>query len=316
MIGNKEFFTFKPAPWIPFRDQAVLERVRNVKREDMEKHTNPDFRIKIVPDVASIWIADMILRIQASDQQDKKLVMLMPNPCPTVYETVAELINRFQINCRNVYTFNLDEWANERGEVAPESYFASFNNSFIHSFYGHIDPHLRMKRENCHAPTTSNIKTYSRLFSECGDGGADICYSGPGWTGHLAFIDPEAPEFNCATIDEFLLMDARIVTLHPLTIAQNSLHGCFGCSGDIANVPPKAASIGPADVVRSRNRFEMHALTTMGTASSWQRMISRLVLYGPVTSKVPSSILQLLPTSVYISEAIASPIEFLERVGY
>jgi len=27
-------------------------------------------------------------------------------------------------------------------------------------------------------------------------GGADICYSGPGWTGHVAFVDPDAPEFR------------------------------------------------------------------------------------------------------------------------
>lgn len=67
-------------------------------------------------------------------------------------------------------------------------------------------------------------------------------------------------------------MDARVVTLNPMTIMQNSLHGVFGCSGDIANVPPRAATIGPADVVRSRARMESHDLTTMGTFSSWQRI--------------------------------------------
>ncbi len=68
--------------------------------------------------------------------------------------------------------------------------------------------------------------------------------------------------------------------------------------------------------MHARNRFEMHALTTMGSMSTWQRMISRLVLYGPVTPQVPSSILQLVPTSVYVSEAIASEIECWEDVGY
>jgi 6-phosphogluconolactonase/glucosamine-6-phosphate isomerase/deaminase len=309
-------FNFSPAPWVPFQDKAVLDKVRRMRREDMEKHDNPAFKIKIVPDVTSLWIADMILRIRESDDKDQKVVMLMPNPAPTVYETVAELINRFRINCRNVYTFNLDEWANENGEVAPETYPAGFNHSFLKSFYGKIDPELRMKRENCCAPTTENINDYSKLIADCGDGGADICYSGPGWAGHIAFVDPDTPEFASNDLDAFLKLDARIVTLHPLTIAQNSLHGCFGCSGDIANVPPKAATIGPADVVRSKNRLEMHALTTMGTFSSWQRLISRLVLYGPVTPQVPSSILQLLPTTVYVSESIAEPIEVLERIGY
>lgn len=316
MNNCKSTFKFNPADWLPFRDREVLERVRKIRRVDMEKHSNPDFRIKIVPDVTSLWVADMVIRIKESDEQDKKLVMILPNPAVTVYETVAEIINRFGINCRNVYTFNMDEWADQDGNVAPESYPAGFNHSFIKSFYGKINPELRMKRENCCAPTTENIKYYSKLITECGNGGADICYSGPGWTGHIAFVEPDVPEFECDSIEEFIKMDSRIVTLHPLTIAQNSLHGVFGCSGDAANVPTKAATIGPADVVRSRNRFEMHALTTMGTFSSWQRMISRLVLYGPVTPKVPSSILQLLPTTVYVSETIAQEIECLERTGY
>jgi hypothetical protein len=54
----------------------------------------------------------------------------------------------------------------------------------------------------------------------------------------------------------------------------------------------------------------------MGTVSSWQRMVSRLVLYGPVTPKAPSSILQLMPTSVYVSEEIAKEFECWEEVGY
>lgn len=309
-------FEFDPAPWVPFKDKEVLERVRNIKREDMEKHDNPDFKIKIVPDVTSIWISDMVMRIYQSDIEDKKLTMIMPNPCPGPYATVAEMINRFRINCRNVYTFNMDEWADQDGNVAPESYKAGFNHSFVKSFYGNIDPELRMPRENCTAFSNENIDHYSDLIVECGDGGADICYSGPGWAGHIAFVDPDTPEFACDSVEEFLEMKARRVTLNPLTIAQNSLHGVFGCSGDIANVPPKAMTIGPYDVAHSRNRFEMHALTTMGSMSTWQRMISRLVLYGPVTPQVPSSILQLMPTSVYVGEEIAREIECWENVGY
>jgi glucosamine-6-phosphate deaminase len=146
-------FKFEPAPWVPFKDREVMDRVRKIKREDMEKHPNPDFKIKIVQDVGAIWIADMVLRIKESDEHDKKLVMIMPNPCPGIYETVADIINRFRINCRNVFTFNMDEWADQDGNIAPESYEAGFNRSFIKYFYGKIDPDLRMKRENCCAGT-------------------------------------------------------------------------------------------------------------------------------------------------------------------
>jgi len=169
---------------------------------------------------------------------------------------------------------------------------------------------------NVHYPTNQNISYYSKLIADTGDGGADFCSSSPGWTGHMAFIDPVDDFMQVSSMEEYLQQEARIITLHPLTVAQNSLHGVFGQSGYIADVPPKAATIGPVDVLRSRERMEVHALLTNNTFSSWQRMTSRLVLHGPVCPQVPSSMLQLMKTQVLVSDEIAAPFESWEKVGY
>jgi hypothetical protein len=116
--------------------------------------------------------------------------------------------------------------------------------------------------------------------------------------------------------DPYFDQKAKVCSLHPLTIAQNSLHGVFGQSGPVGMVPPKAATIGPFDVVHARQRIEIHALLTNGTFSSWQRMTSRLILQGPVTPMVPSSIFQLMDTNVYVSDALAAPFDLWEKVGY
>ena len=123
-------------------------------------------------------------------------------------------------------------------------------------------------------------------------------------------------ECGSGDIEEWLSQPAKIVTLHPMTIMQNSLNGTFGQSGDISNVPPRAATIGPIDVMRAKERIEVHALATNNTFSSWQRMTSRLVTHGPVTPYVPSSMLQTKKTQVYISEELAAPFECWEKVGY
>jgi hypothetical protein len=60
----------------------------------------------------------------------------------------------------------------------------------------------------------------------------------------------------------------------------------------------------------------MHSLTNIGGIGTFQRMISRLTLYGPVTMQVPASIIQLFKTSVYVSEDIARPFGCWETVGY
>ena len=180
-----------------------------------------------------------------------------------------------------------------------------------------IDEDLRPKKENIYYHCKEFTPIYSDLIMERSEGkGADACYSGPGWTGHCAFIDP-SPEFiNVKDMDEYLEQKAGIVTLHPLTIAQNSLHGVFGQSGDVSWVPPKAATIGPFDVAHSRHRLESHALTTGGSFSSWQRMVSRLITHGPITPLVPGSMFQKIGATILLSEEIAQPIECMETVGY
>ncbi len=306
-------FNFKPASWIPFTDQTELERCRNLSGAALEQHKNPDFRIKIVADPRALFIADCFTRIKRSDERDEKLVMVFPNPWPIAYQAIAELISRFQVSCRNVHIFAMDEWANEDGKVAPLDYTAGLGYSFVKYFYGSIDPKYRMPFEQVHYFTNENVKSYSDILDDVGNGGADVIYSACGWPGHIAFIDPDTEEFHANSLEEFKQLGSRLVTQHPLTIAENSLFPIFGSSGDVANVPPRAATIGPRDIQHARLRFDMHSFTEIDGVSSWQRMISRLAMHGPVTMQVPMSLNQELRTDVYVSRAIAKPIECIEE---
>lgn len=314
-------FNFEAAPFVPFKDRAVLEKVRQISGKDLEKHSNPDFKIKVLLNPHPIFVADMFSKIKDSDTYNKKVVMILPNPEPDTYGPVAQLINLHRVNCRNVYIFTQDEWADQDGNIAPREYNAGFAYSLLKYFVMEIDEDLRMPLENIITPTNKNIANYSDMIVDIGEGGADVIYTSPGWTGHVAFVDPvedwNATDRIIESLDDpYFDQKAKICSLDPLTIAQNSLHGCFGQSGDIGDVPPKAATIGPYDLKHAKQRIEIHALLTNGTFSSWQRMTSRLVLHGPVTPMVPSSVLQLMKTSVYVSDAIAEPFGCFETVGY
>lgn len=312
---------FVPGDYVPFKDREVCERLRKISGKDLEKHPNPDFNIKVMMNPHPVLIATLFARIKEASENNRKITLILGNPEPETYIPLAQLINYFKVDCKNVHLFAMDEWADDQGNIAPETYKAGFAHSMLKYLVFQIDEKLRMPLENVHYPTTKNINDYSKMITDCGEGGADICSSSPGWTGHMAFIDPVSeflPSMKDGQydIDEWLNMDARVVTLHPLTVAQNSLHGVFGQSGYIADVPPKATTIGPVDVKNARERIEVHALLTNNTFSSWQRMTSRLVLHGPVTPLIPSSMLQLMKTQVYVSEEIAAPFECWEKVGY
>ncbi len=301
-------FNFSPSEYVPFRDKKVLEKVRKIKREDIARHPNPDFRIQVVKDSEIEWmfITDIFFRIKEAAEKDERSVMIIPQPWPTTYRRVADLINRCKVNCRNLYTFNMDEYANEDGQIAPETWPMGFTYAMKKWFYSRIDEDLRPPENQMIGPTNENFKDYGKMIADLG--GGDICYVGPGWTGHLAFIDPDAPEVP-KDLEEFRRMGPTIVTLSPFSLAQNSLHGFFGASGDIAAVPPKGATVGPAEIIACKHRIDIHAIGVHGTDTSWQRLTSRLVLHGPVTPLVPESILQTLRTDVWVSETIARDIE-------
>lgn len=301
-------FVFKPSLHVPFRDVKVLERMRKITRDDFVnyKHQNVTMHVKKDSEIGYASLFEMFFRIKNAMEAGERLVMIIGQPAPMKYRTIADMVNRAKINCKNLYTFNMDEYANEEGFIAPESWPFGFTHALKRDFYNQLDTSLRPPEKQMVGLTNENFKDYGKMIT--GLGGADICYAGPGWTGHLAFVEPDAPEVP-KDLDEFIHMGPSIVTLSPFTLAQNSLHGCFGASGDIAAVPPKAATIGPAQYLEAAQRVNTYAIGVHGTWTSWQRLIARLCLFGPVTPLVPDSIVQLKPSDAYVSETIARTIE-------
>lgn len=308
-------FDFEPATFVPFRDKAAVAKARAIKRADIARHPNPEYRIE-VQDGAGLedrWIADIVGRIKRTAESGSKLVMLMPNPWPN-YVKVAGILNRERIPCHHVVTFNLDEYADQDGRIAPPSWEFGFGHAFRKFFIEKIDPALRPPEKQIHLLGDDTLADYDKMLAD--EGGADIAYVGPGWTGHLAFVDPDSPEFAASSLEEWKALGTRICTLSPFTIAQNSLHGCFGASGDLTAVPPRAATVGPAQILAAKHRISMHAITVGGSFQSWQRLTSRLVMHGPVTPLVPESVLQTTRTDVWVSEEIAADIETRWDLGY
>ena len=310
MSAYKEF-KFKPAPWLPLNDLPLeeLDRIRDIKREDMEYTNENGYTVKIVMNPTFHMVQDMFYRILMSDLNDTPFSMICPNQWPEAYSAVANMINKYNVNCRNVHAFAMDEWADEDGNVAPLTYGAGLGYSFMYHFYYRIREDLRPPVENWHVHTNENKATgvYSGIIADVTEGkGVDVVYTATGWPGHTAFIDPRTEEFAADTLEEFCELTSRIVTTTPLTVCENSLFGPMGASGDVWATPYKAATIGPRDIMHAKERFELHSIVNCD-GSSWQRMVSRLELYGPITKDFPASICRLGKGTCYVSESIAKP---------
>ena len=310
-----ENFKFTPHPDVPFRDVEVLDRVRLTSEKDYLalNETRPNWTLEIVDDefIWYAWLTDMFKRIKDSDEKDEKCVMILPNPAG-IYKHVAYMCNKMNVSCRNLIIFTQDEWADQDGNIAPPDYSAGFTSAFFRFFYNELKPELRPKLENIHYPTNKNITSYSTMIQDAGE--ADIIYSACGWSGHASFIDA-VPQFGCVngevpTVEEWTKMGARIADLHLMTLAQNSLHASFGMCGDIAFVPPRAATIGPREFVNAKHVFEFHNFLIGNTDITWEKLMSRLVCFGPVTPLVPDSVVQLCNAEAYISKLFAAPIQY------
>lgn len=309
-MGLYDEFRFKPSRHLPHRDLPLeeLERIRNIKREDMEYTNENGYSVRVVLDPLLCMVQDVFYRILMSDLHDTHLTMIFPNQWPGAYSAIAEMLNKYNVSARNVDAFAMDEWADEDGNVAPLTYGAGLGYSFRNHFYGRIREDLRPSVDHWHVFTNENKgdNVYSSIIEEVSDGGADVVYSATGWPGHTAFIDPGSPEFAAPSLEEFCKLGSRIVTQVPMTLCENSQFGSTGGAGDVWAVPPRAATIGPRDIVNAKERFEMHNLMNPD-GTSWQKMISRLELYGPISMECPASIMRLGKGTCYVSEAIAKP---------
>jgi glucosamine-6-phosphate deaminase len=299
---------FVPAlsKFIDFQDAGVCARVRAISKQDITKHANADFQIKVIegaPEFYGAFATDIIMRIARARDERRKCVLILPvGPVPQ-FSIVARLINALRLDCSHLVTYNMDEYADEDGRTAPADWEGSFATAMKAGFFGRIDPALRPKDANIHFPNTENIGDYSRMIAD--EGGADCCYGGIGWCGHIAFWESHLGH-NYATLDDYKKATAQIVELHPMTIMQNALHSF---SGDWSWVPPKAASIAPADILGAKHRsFWLDGMCGAPGSMAWQRFIARLVAHGPVNKLVPGSILQDARTDYTILGGVAEDV--------
>jgi glucosamine-6-phosphate deaminase len=298
-------FEYGLSPFIAFRDREACERVRTIPRGRLAEHPNRDFRIAVVDEAGDFYTrfaADLVGRARAARDEGRQFVAILPvGPMPQ-YAIAARMINAERLSLRHVHAFNMDEYANEEGVTAPASWPGSFQRAMLEGFFGLVDPELRPPEDQIHFPTSDAIADYSARIEALG--GADVCYGGIGWSGHIAFWEPQlGAEFD-GDLEAWKCAGARLVELHPMTVMQNALHS-FG--SDWSWVPPKANTIGPREVLGAKHRsFWLDG--DLGGGVSWQRFIARLVAHGPVSEFVPGSVLQTVRTDYTVLGSVADDV--------
>jgi glucosamine-6-phosphate deaminase len=224
-------------------------------------------------EAASRGLADFLAR---SLQRTPALVLGLPTGRTPIalYADLVRLHRLGRANFSRATTFNLDEFVG-LGARDPRSYHA-FMRRYL---FDHVNlPLSRIEFLNGRARSPRReAARYERRLAAAG--GLDLVILGIGDNGHLGFNEPAAalePRTHCAT-------------LRPRTRRANAW--LFG--GDWRRVPRRALSMGIGTILSARGVI----LLATGAAKA---SIVRRAIMGPVTTRVPASLLQLHPNVVVV----------------
>ena len=195
-----------------------------------------------------------------------------------IYQQLVQRHQAGDIDFAQIRSVNLDEYCG----LAPDH-----PNSYHYYMWENLFRHVNVKPENVHIPdglaedVAAECARYERLIERLG--GIDLQLLGLGENGHIGFNEP-AESFTTVT---------HQVELDEQTIVSNSR-----LFASVDEVPRSAITMGIKAIMQARKVI----LVVNGVRKA---AILKKALYGPVTPRVPASILQLHPDVTVVADAEA-----------
>jgi len=237
----------------------------------------------------------MLNMVRENDELGRPTVFIVPVGPVGQYRRMARICNLERISLENLVCFNMDEYLTEDGDWLPIDHPLSFRGHMKRSFLDLMDPELAPPPESIIFPDPHEPEAVPRRIEELG--GVDICYGGIGINGHMAFNEPPEPGEEMSA-EEFAELPTRVLELSRETRTINSV---TVADGNIELIPRMAVTVGMKECLGARE-IRLYA------NRPWQRAIIRRVLHGPVTAKVPCSLVQRhANASLTMTEFVAQP---------
>ena len=197
-----------------------------------------------------------------------------------MYKQLIDWYNKGDIDFSQVHTVNLDEYLG----LAP-----THDQSYRYFMQANLFDHVNVPPENTNVPNglapdpEAECARYNQVIADLG--GIDVQVLGMGHNGHIGFNEPE----------EAFELETHVVDLTDNTIDANAR---FFASRD--EVPRQAITMGIKSIMQAR-----HILVVVSGTDKAE--IVKKAFFGPVTPKVPASILQMHPhVSLVADEAALS----------
>src|SRR2546425_3072132 len=268
-------------------DSEIIERAARLIPEDMLKLSRPGFCVLLYDTLEDFYLAEALEYISAWKQStaDNPVGICGPIGPTEQLPLVARLVNELNLPINSAHFWGMDEWFLDGKEVSV-THPLSFERADRELCFNRIRPELRMPDTNLHFPkadTTAYRKSWNGV--RCA-----VMQGGQGDVKHWAFNDPVRREGKYKdqppSPAEYRQLTTRVVDLHPLTIAQNAR---TSGGGNIAVVPTKAISVGPAETWKAEKVSIWHAGTHDNPFG--QRLTTLMIAKRIPNAAVPMSLL-------------------------
>lgn len=184
------------------------------------------------------------------------------------YRQLIDWYEKGDIDFSECISVNLDEYVGLGGEN-DQSYRYFMNHNFFHAI--NIKPENTFVPNGCAEDLTAECEKYDARIADLG--GIDLQLLGIGLDGHIGFNEP----------DDYFVKNTHVVELHESTIKANSRF-----FENEAEVPRKAVTMGMVSIMQAKKILLI-------ASGKNKRDIVEKAFFGPITPKIPASILQLHP---------------------
>ena len=215
------------------------------------------------------------------------------NTMITLYDELADKLNRARADLSLLSTWNLDEYSLDGKCAVPHDHPLSYWRYMHEKLFAKFDPTLGFREENAHFPDPAAPDAYDPAIAAAG--GLDLQLLGIGFNGHIAFNEPMRESEISA--EAFGRLPTRVLPLTPETIAQNT---AVTAGGDSSLVPRFAATMGMKPILKAKKTL------LLACFAEQEAPLTRMLREKRSTPELPASYLLVHPdfTLVWTADKI------------
>ena len=226
----------------------------------------------------------MAAAIEGNNAKGEKTVIICPVGPIGQYPIFAKKVNERNISLQNCWFINMDEYLVGDDETIPYENPLSFKATMDRVLYSQVKEELLMSASQRLFPQPKKEAEIDALFEKLGK--VDLCLTGVGINGHIAFNEPPKAT-DAITDEEYKNCGTRCADIATETVVNN---GANKLRGALDIFPKRCITLGMKQLLKAR-------VLKVYLYCNWQWGIMRKMALEEESRFMPVSFLQNHPNA-------------------